>query len=94
MAAAVDHDGAITGRQEGRHLVALVAGMAGAAMRQEDRRAVTVGRMPDTGAVMVQPAFHVRGRQGPGAVRLEPDEIIVLDIRSHRSAVRSWKTSI
>ena len=53
--------------------------MAGAAMQQDDRRAVTAGRMPDTGAVMVQSAFHVRGR-GTGAVRLEPDEIIVLDI--------------
>jgi hypothetical protein len=94
MAAAVDHDDAIASRHDGRHLIAPVAGMARAAMQQDDRRAVAVGRIPDAGAVMIQPAFHFRCRQGVGAVRVEPDEIVVLDIRSHRSAVRSGKTSI
>ena len=63
-------------------------------MQQDDRRAVAVGRIPDAGAVMVQPAFNVRCRQRVGAVRFEPDEVVVLDFRIHHSAVRFGKTSI
>ena len=37
MAAAVDQDGAIADRQDGRHLIAPVAGMAQAAMQKDDR---------------------------------------------------------
>jgi hypothetical protein len=42
VAAAVDQDGAVAGRQDGRHLIAPVAGMAEAAMQQNHRRAVAV----------------------------------------------------
>ena len=63
-------------------------------MQQDDRRAVAVGRMPDADAVMVQPAFNVRCRQRVGAVRFEPDKVVVLDFRIHRCAARFGKTSI
>jgi hypothetical protein len=78
--------------------------MAEAAMQQDDRRAVAVGRMPDAGAVMVQPAFNVRCRQKAGAVRFEPGEVVVLDFafivlpsvsgrRASDSNVRTGETS-
>jgi hypothetical protein len=43
---------------------------------------------------MVQPAFNVRCRQRVGAAGFEPDEVVVLDFRIHRSAARFGKTSI
>jgi len=81
MAAAVDDDRPVAGLNEGRDLVAEIAGMAHAAVQQDHRRPGADIGVPDPGTLALDQGGPAGG-QGRRAVRREMTEVVVTERHS------------
>jgi hypothetical protein len=84
VAATVDDDDAVTGGDEGRELVAKIAGIAHAAMQQDHRAAGAIGGVPDAGAVGFEMALLIGGGKRRRTFGLEAAEVEIGGFGGHQ----------